>query len=345
MARPANVVAVVAAVAMVGCAHARAPGPAAPAPASGDDLTAAALPYAVLEARGGREVEPAAFFAALSGAAAVCLGEKHPSPHHHWAQREILDHLAAAGHRPMALGLEMVQRPFQGVLDDYTAGRITEAEFLARSGWHERWGFDFGLYRPILALATDRGLAVIALNAERDLVHAVSTEGLDGLSAAQRAQLPELDLKDAAHRAWFAALMADMGGAGCHAAGDGPHGDCDPDSPEARAQADRFYTAQVVWDETMAESAARWLAAHPGGQMVILAGNGHCVTGAIPRRLERRQKGQVISVRIVVDTGDGEIAAHLADPHNDYLWVMRAAPPPPHDHPAPRQPAQPDDGP
>ena len=37
-----------------------------------------------------------------------------------------------------------------------------------------------------------------------------------------------------------------------------------------------FYTVQVIWDESMADGAAKWLAATPTGHAVILAGNGHC---------------------------------------------------------------------
>jgi hypothetical protein len=44
----------------------------------------------------------------------------------------------------------------------------------------------------------------------------------------------------------------------------------------AAAGAERFYTAQVIWDETMAESAAAWLDAEEPRRIVIVAGNGHC---------------------------------------------------------------------
>ena len=65
--------------------------------------------------------------------------------------------------------------------------------------------------------------------------------------------------------------------------------------------ADRIYTVQVIWDETMADTAAKWLAAQPDGHLVILAGNGHCHDSAIVGRIKRRGIADVVSVRTVID--------------------------------------------
>src|SRR5687768_10972134 len=85
-------------------------------------IEAAALPYSIVDARTGRSVELASFWAAVGASRVVCVGEEHPNPHHHWFQLEVVKQVAA--HRPLALGMEMFQRPFQGVLDDYAARRI-----------------------------------------------------------------------------------------------------------------------------------------------------------------------------------------------------------------------------
>ena len=68
---------------------------------------------------------------------------------------------------------------------------------------------------------------------------------------------------------------------------------------------DNFYEAQVVWDETMADNAARWVAAHaPSRQLVILAGRAHCRRDAIPARIERRQAVRVTNVRLSPESDD-----------------------------------------
>ncbi|HVV87302.1 MAG TPA: ChaN family lipoprotein, partial [Kofleriaceae bacterium] len=134
-------------------------------------VEAAALPYAIVDGHTGHAVADAEFWVRLGGARAVCAGEEHPSPHDHWAQLQIVDHLTAPprGGAGLAVGMEMVQQPFQGVLDDWTGARIDDAALLSRTGWVERWGYDFAMYRPVLALARTRGAALVALNAPSEL--------------------------------------------------------------------------------------------------------------------------------------------------------------------------------
>src|SRR5690606_21119573 len=112
------------------------------------DIERAALPFYVL-ARTGSQLEQAAVYDQLAAADAVCLGESHTNPHHHWAQLHLLRELserARARGAELALGMEMFQRPFQAVLDDYARGAIDDAGLLSRSGWAERWGYSFDLY-------------------------------------------------------------------------------------------------------------------------------------------------------------------------------------------------------
>ncbi|MDB4961650.1 MAG: hypothetical protein JWP01_1649 [Myxococcales bacterium] len=294
----------------------------------------AALPYQVLDARTGRQLDDGAFWASLLAARAVCVGEDHTNPHHHWAQLEIVNQLVkrSAG-APLALGLEMIQRPFQGVLDDYGAKRIDAAALRSRVGWEERWGYDWGFYGPTIDAAVAAGAKLLALNAAREITKRVSKKGLDGLTPEERAQVPELVLDDPAHRAWFDDLMESMGGAHGHStpkdddAPANPHEAAPPDAP-AMPSAERIYTVQVIWDETMADGAARWLAATPAGRAIILAGNGHCHDSAIVKRLERRGVGKVVSVRPVIDA-DGGVAEVLAKPMNDFVLVLQMPRPAP----------------
>lgn len=299
-------------------------------------IEAAALAYVVLDGRTGRQLEEAAFWPRLARARAVCIGEEHPNPHHHWMQLHAVRKLIGSLGKEdtLALGLEMIQRPFQGVLDDYAAKRIDAEALKSRSGWQERWGYDFGFYGPSLDAAVAAGGKLLALNAARELTKKVSRQGLDALTPDERAQVPELKLDDVRHRAWFDGLMNEMGGAHAHSQpskddvgggeGENPHeapSKGGGDKP-AMPSAERIYTVQVLWDETMADGGAKWLAANPKGRLVILAGNGHCHDSAVVGRLKRRGMADVISVRPVIDL-DGQVAEVLAKPMNDYVIVLQ----------------------
>ena len=292
--------------------------PAAPGPDT-QGIEAAGLPYQILDARTGHEVVETAFWTKLATERAVCVGEEHRNPHHHWFQLQVVQHLARVWPHG-ALGMEMFQRPFQGVLDDYATHRIDATALLSRSGWEDRWGFDFGMYRPIMAAAIDAHQPVLALNAAKELTKKVAHKGIEGLASDERAQLPQLELHDAAHRAWFDALMEDMGGASAHGQ------KSEEGEPDDKPTAERVYSVQVIWDETMADTAAKWLASHADGRLVILAGTGHCHDSAIVGRLKRRGVKEVVSLRTVIDDGEGGLAEALAKPINDYLVVLQMPP-------------------
>ena len=320
-----HVISVVVGALLVACGGHYGARPSAPQASSGPrGVEAAGLPYRIVDARTGHDLPEADFWTALGGARAICVGELHDNPHHHWAQLRVVDELSRRRGAALGLGLEMVQRPFQGVLDDWAAHRIDERALLSRTGWADRWGYDFALYRPMLERTVERGGHVVALNAAEEVAKKLSHHGLEALTPAEKAALPEMVLDDATHRAWFDDQMEAMGGADAHTHRDGRGGDDEGERPAGAdpARADRIYSVQVLWDETMADSAARWLGGGADRTMVILAGGGHCHDSAIVGRLKRRGIAPVVSVQPIIDTDDGPVAAALASPINDYLFVM-----------------------
>ncbi len=298
-------------------------------------LEAAALPYQIVDARTGKSVDAPAFWSRLATSRAVCIGEEHANPHHHWMQlhivRELFRRLPKGAQR--ALAMEMFQRPFQNVLDEYAARRIDAAQLRSRSGYAARWGYDYAFYGPTIDAAVVAGAQLLAANAAKELTKKVVRHGLASLTADEKAQLPELVLDDAQHRAWFDALMEDMGGAEAHTqqrpgdakapAQTSAAAGAAPASAAAMPSADQIYVVQVIWDESMADAAARWLAAHPEGHVVLLAGNGHCHDSAVIHRLQRRGVATALSIRGVVEDDEGSVGAALARPINDYLLVLQ----------------------
>jgi uncharacterized iron-regulated protein len=218
--------------------------------------------------------------AALAQAPAVCFGETHDNAAHHRAQVRVASELAArarAAGAPFALGFEMFQTPFQSVLTSFALGSIGEPELLQGSEYATRWGYDFGFYRPLLELAREYQLPALALNAPAELTRKIADQGLDGLSAEERASLPELDLNDAEHRAYVSEQLGAF------------HAD--------QGSLDNPYAVQVVWDETMADTASEWLSSNgDAARLLIIAGLGHCHRSAVPARITRRTGSAVLAV-------------------------------------------------
>jgi uncharacterized iron-regulated protein len=181
----------------------------------------------------------------LARADVVFFGEQHDDPETHRAETAVLESLGRVG-RPVVLSLEMFERDVQPVLDDYLAGRVSEADFLARSRPWPRYASD---YRPLVELAKARGWPVIAANVPRPLASAVGRKALaalDTLSPAERRFAARDNVCPADdYRARFMEQMQGHGAGGASA----PSTDTLP-----TAMAERFYLAQCVKDEAMAES-------------------------------------------------------------------------------------------
>ena len=249
-----------------------------------DDIVArSAQPFRATRNADGQALEQAQLLDELSHFDVVCLGEAHDEPRDHFAELAItegLERRARVSGRALGVGFEMFQAPFGAALHSYSTGSLNDAGLRKRTQYDERWGYPYAYYRPVLSLGRAYGLPLKALNATRELTHAVAEKGLSGLPPRLRRQLPDLNLDDARHRAQFDKLMADH-----------PHG--------GGGDFDNFYAAQVVWDETMAANASRWVAERaPSRQLVVLAGSAHCEHQAIPARIERRESLRVASVRL-----------------------------------------------
>jgi aminopeptidase N len=108
------------------------------------------------------------------------------------------------------------------------------------------------------------------------LVSKVANQGLDQLTQEEKSRIPvEMALDDEAYkerlRLVFEMHKRELPGG------------------EAPQVFEHFYQAQVLWDETMAETIASFLTNRPDFHLVVLAGNGHLAYGSgIPKRAYRR---------------------------------------------------------
>ena len=193
-----------------------------------------------------------AMLAELARADVVLVGEQHDDPDTHRLERAILEGLARR-RSSIVVALEMFERDVQGQLDDYLAGRLAEGDFLKASRPWPRYASD---YRPLVEFARAHHWPVIAGNTPRRYASQVAKGGLgalDSLPAGERtfiARQIQCPFDDYFKR--FAESMAEHPGAT-----GGPGGQSKPSESEQRAMIERFYFAQCIKDETMAESVAK----------------------------------------------------------------------------------------
>ncbi|RJQ56709.1 MAG: PDZ domain-containing protein [Nitrospiraceae bacterium] len=200
----------------------------------------------------------------------IYVGEEHDSFAHHAVQLDVIRGLHRKN-KKIAIGMEMFQRPFQKALDRYIAGETDEPDFLKESEYFKRWGFDYNLYKPVLDFARAEKIPLIALNQRREISKKVSVEGLDSLTAGEKAEIPlHIDFSDGAYRGRLKKIFGQHKNSG-------------------DKNFDYFYQAQLLWDETMSWSIDEFLGKTPGHQVVVLAGRGHIEFGSgIPKRTFRR---------------------------------------------------------
>lgn len=216
-------------------------------------------------------VDESQMLAVVSDARLVYVGETHDNPASHRLELAVLRAMAERWPGRVALGMEMFTPAQQQALDRWTAGELTEKEFLKESRWYDKWRMDFDYYRELLLFARERKIPVVGLNAEKSLVRAVTRKELAELGEEEKAKLPEMDLTDPYQRALVQSIFRGH--------------------DEGRNQLDGFLRAQTLWDETMAESIVRYLndTGPQEWRMVVVAGGNHIRHGfGIPRRVFRR---------------------------------------------------------
>jgi uncharacterized iron-regulated protein len=197
----------------------------------------------------------------------VYVGEAHDNAEAHAVQLTVLKAMEACFPGQVTLGLEMLQRPFQADADAFVRGEMSERDF--ERVWQRSWG-DISYYRDLLLFAREGRVPLLALNASAAARKAVREQPTAAMTPDAAREVPEIDAQDPYYRAYVQAML-------------GGHG--------RGVDADALYRVQLLWDETMAETAAEYLKS-PGGRgrrLLVLAGTGHVRYGfGIPRRLFRR---------------------------------------------------------
>ena len=210
----------------------------------------------------------------------VFLGEQHDDAVGHYLEAEIFKQAVEkyGATRKVSLSMEMFERDLQVVVNEYLAGLISEKKFLDDS---RPWGNYKTDYRPLVELAKEKKLDVIAANSPRRYVNMVSRNGRDALNALSteaKTWLPPLPYAQAseAYSTKFKALM-------------GP-------SPEAQMGIDKILDSQSLWDAGMSYSISQHIVKN--GLIVQLNGSFHSENrlGTVEHLLRYKPKTKVLVV-------------------------------------------------
>jgi len=264
----------------------------------------------IVSTQSGGEVSFDQMTADLSQARIIYIGEKHTRPAHHEIQLKVIKALYER-FPDLVVGMEMFDRSYQDVLDQWSSGQLDEETFLKKIHWRVNWKYDFGLYREILELVRDKHIPLKALNIPFHIPPKIAVSGLEYLNADEKKYLPsQIDSTDAEHRKFVEEIFKEH---------------CGPNDFED------FYTAQCVWEEAMAEAVAQ---AVDGRTMAVLVGNGHIIKKfGVPNRAFRRT-GLPFRTIFPLSLDAEDVERSFAD----YLWIADSRSRPSKMHPAVAKP-------
>jgi uncharacterized iron-regulated protein len=271
--------------------------------------------WSAYEASTGRQVRWRDLPGRLATADAIFLGEEHNDPETHRAEASLLEAIHKKVGDRLTLAMEMFERDGQAALSDYLAGKADEAALKKAVRLWPNYATD---YRPMVEYAKANRVPVLASNAPQRIVRRVGQEGLGTVLAS----LPSEDKSLVA--AYVNAPAGDSyAGRFSRIIGEG-HGE---GKEMDTAMVQRFYEAQCLRDDTMAETVARAL--HDGRTVLHVNGSFHSDAGlgTAARVLWRRPLGTRLAVVKIVAYNDKPDPKPLQD-EADYLVFVPVKPVP-----------------
>lgn len=197
----------------------------------------------------------------------IFFGELHAHPGVHLAQMQLFE----AMHRlnpQLSLSLEQFERDTQVYVDDYLSAKIGEKHLIKKA---RAWDNYPTSYRPLVEFAKHHKLPVVAANAPKNTVICVGRLGLDMLDTLspkdRRYIAKDIHKFNGAYREKFMSFLTN----------NASHGNISDDKMTKMRQqmSDRSFSAQIVRDDTMAESIALHRQTNPQRQVLHLTGLFH----------------------------------------------------------------------
>jgi len=219
---------------------------------------------------------PIAQEARLRGDTIALLGEIHDNADAHRMRLAMLGRALAAGWRP-AIAMEQFDLPRQADIDRARREAPRDAQHVIDLAAPSRSGWDWALYRPVIALALDHDLPLLAANLSSDDTGKIVRGGYTDVFDADR--LAALGLDRMVAPDWQAAQEREIDAGHCGLL------------PAAMWPA--MARAQFARDAVMADL----LRTHADRGIVLIAGNGHVRRDiGVPRRLGVADLRRVLAI-------------------------------------------------
>lgn len=218
-----------------------------------------------------------------------------------------------------ALSMEMFERDVQTFLDDYLSSKITEEEFLKKS---RPWPDYKKFYRPLVELAKENFLPVIAANIPRKYAAMYANEGMtaiENLPLKERKFITSsMTINEDEYMKKFIETMT------------GNFGDRNKKlTPNQENLILLYYGAQLIKDETMAESIVDFYNSNSDYKIVHINGDFHSnnYLGTVQKVIERNKKLKIAVITpLYVEAGKEPLFDKSYKYKADFLIVLEDKP-------------------
>jgi uncharacterized iron-regulated protein len=237
----------------------------------------------------------------MAKADVLFFGEEHNNSIVHTLELALLTKLTEKYTDKITLSLEMFETDTQPIIDEYLNNLIREKNLISDA---RAWP-NYKDYRPMVELAKQKHLPVIAANAPGRYTNRVTRLGLNSLeqlNTSAKNWLPPLPI-DTATGAYYNKFVDVMGG---HAGMGGM----------------QIYQSQNLWDATMAWSIAKYLKAHPNSKVMQVNGGFHSEDklGAAAQLKKYAAAARIINVATFTVANINEVEWSKYE-NNDYIIV------------------------
>lgn len=237
--------------------------------------------YQIVDSQSQRYLNLDQAVAKLKDSDVIFIGELHGHHGSHLLQSQLQQALYALQPNQI-LSMEQFERDTQSAVSRYLYGEIGENAFIKQS---RAWDNYTGSYRPLVEFAKTHGVEVVAANAPTDIVRCVGREGESYLTKLNTEELALIARQPFSNDAVYEAKFKTYMEKGKRAA-----------DPQRLQQS---YIAQLLRDNTMAESIYLAKKSAPNHQIIHLNGAFHSneflgTVGAL-KRLDPNLKLSVVS--------------------------------------------------